>query len=391
MCVCAGPRSESSPDDPQKHVEIISERATTNSIALVAVSKVDYPLTVNVELTTLENLKSTAPGPFTVVVQPKKRTQVTKLSKINPRKATRYATNYTSYAGWRDEKAKPFVYTLPWEPGFAYRIGQGFNGQFSHQGKNAIDFVMPERATICAARDGVVIEARQNFSEGGVSEEFKDKANRVLILHSDGTLGRYAHFVHNGVKVKVGQKVSAGEPIGLCGATGYAQGPHLHFEVDRPPKPGENQYDTVPIQFLACDANGKESPAEPKEGATLQRPDGSGAAKLPPNLIEEIVLCGRVDVDGKPVDISDVFSGDASMTILLRIGAPGERTLKLSVSSAGDQNAPALYEREIATKSNMSYFWTSMNLADAPKLRGALVLRLTLNDQPLAERPFRVQ
>src|SRR4051812_32383097 len=69
----AAPRSESSPDDPQKLVDIVDEKSTSNTFSLVAVSKVDYAVTVNVELPTLENLKPNVQPPFSVVVQPKKR------------------------------------------------------------------------------------------------------------------------------------------------------------------------------------------------------------------------------------------------------------------------------------------------------------------------------
>lgn len=404
LCVFSlapAPKSESTPDDPQRLIEIIDERSTSNTFSLVAVSKVDYPVTANIELSTLENLKATTPGPYSIVVQPKKRTLITKIQRINARAATRYGTTFSCYAGWRDEKPQDkYVYTLPWEPGYAYPVGQGFNGQFSHQGKEAVDFIMPEGATICAARDGVVIEARDEFSEGGTKDEFKDKANRVLIMHPDGTLGRYAHFVHKGVKVKVGQKVKAGDVIGLCGATGYAQGPHLHFEVNRPPKPGENAYDTIAMKFLATDEHGKEAPTEPKEGVTLQRGAGGGGGgggsagvrKTPTNLIEKIVLCERLDMEGQPIGINDVFRGDAGMTIMLHFGATGERTLKVTISKAseGDKAQP-LYQQDVQIKARYQIAWTSVDLAQESHLRGSLVLRVWFNDQQVGEKRFRVQ
>ncbi|MBC8106976.1 MAG: M23 family metallopeptidase [Anaerolineae bacterium] len=390
LLVGAAPRSESSPDDPQKLIEIVEEKSTTTTFSLVAISKVDYAVTVNADLPTLENLKAGTKPPYTVVVQPRKRALVTKLTRINPRKASRYATSYTCYAGWRDPQRTDFAYTLPWEPGYAYRVGQGFNGQFSHQGRNALDFSMPEGATICAARDGMVIEVTQNFSEGGINEEFKSKANRILILHDDGTTARYAHLVHNGAKVKIGQKVKAGEPIGLAGATGYAKGPHLHFEVDRPPGPGDNQYETVPMQFMAVDEKGSELRVAPKEGDILRRPGGAG--KLPPNLIEEIVLCRRMSEQHEPVDVTDIFRAKDAMTIAMRIGAPGERTLKLTITRAGDKKAaPLLFERELKTPPQANYFWMSINLANEPKLRGALAIRVSFNGQQLAEKQFRVE
>jgi murein DD-endopeptidase MepM/ murein hydrolase activator NlpD len=55
--------------------------------------------------------------------------------------------------------------------------------------------------------------------------------NYVLIRHADGTLGHYCHLQKGGVLVKVGQTVTAGEPIAHSGNTGFSTGPHLHFCV----------------------------------------------------------------------------------------------------------------------------------------------------------------
>lgn len=57
----------------------------------------------------------------------------------------------------------------------------------------------------------------------------------VRILHPNNYQTLYAHL--SKVKVKVGQKVPAGHPIGKIGSTGRSTGPHLHYEVRRNDKP----------------------------------------------------------------------------------------------------------------------------------------------------------
>ena len=66
--------------------------------------------------------------------------------------------------------------------------------------------------------------------------------NHVYVKHEDGTVSRYAHL--SAVNVRVGQKVGAGQLLGLLGNSGNSTGPHLHFEVLAD---GQTQIDPYPI------------------------------------------------------------------------------------------------------------------------------------------------
>ena len=125
------------------------------------------------------------------------------------------------------------LYALPYPQGKSYSIIQSWNGKFSHrsvESKYAIDFDMPVGDTICAARGGKVIFIVQNYSENG-GRELRGKANKVVILHDDGTLGHYVHLQQNGALVNPGTEVKTGDPIALSGNTGFSTRPHLHFVV----------------------------------------------------------------------------------------------------------------------------------------------------------------
>jgi len=95
-------------------------------------------------------------------------------------------------------------------------FGSPRGGGTYHSG---IDLGAPTGTPIAAAASGQVVLV----SAGG------GYGNYVVIRHDDGTETLYAHLSE--IWVAQGQWVGQGESIGAVGATGWATGPHLHFEV----------------------------------------------------------------------------------------------------------------------------------------------------------------
>ncbi len=110
----------------------------------------------------------------------------------------------------------PIAYSYVSSP-FGYRFHPIYHQWRLHAG---IDLAAPQGTPIVASRSGVVTTA--SYEAGGAG-------NYVNINHMDGYVSRYMHMTH--YVVSPGQKVSAGQVIGYCGATGAAEGPHLHFGI----------------------------------------------------------------------------------------------------------------------------------------------------------------
>ena len=82
-----------------------------------------------------------------------------------------------------------------------------------------IDLAAPNGTLVKAADGGQIIQAGY---DGGYGYS-------IIVYHGGGFATVYGHLSR--ILVAVGQNVSRGEVIGLVGATGWATGPHLHFEV----------------------------------------------------------------------------------------------------------------------------------------------------------------
>jgi hypothetical protein len=126
-------------------------------------------------------------------------------------------------------------FKLPWTAGQTYTVTQTWAGQFSHSCPSytcyAYDFGLPTGTDVRAAASGRVTLATGNDHAGGCSSTYAGRGNRVKIQHADGSTTVYLHL--NDIVVSLNQQVQQGQLIGHSGATGYACGPHLHFQRDR--------------------------------------------------------------------------------------------------------------------------------------------------------------
>jgi hypothetical protein len=72
------------------------------------------------------------------------------------------------------------------------------------------------------------------FAEGTVREVFGPRfllGNHVILDLGGGVYAAYAHLRRGSVRVRPGQRVSAGERLAECGNSGNSSEPHVHFQL----------------------------------------------------------------------------------------------------------------------------------------------------------------
>ncbi|MEV6212411.1 M23 family metallopeptidase [Kitasatospora sp. NPDC051914] len=114
-----------------------------------------------------------------------------------------------------------------------HKTNRGYAAGF-HTG---VDFAVRTGTPLVAVGNATVVSAGWAGAYG----------NQVVLKLADGHFAQYAHLSKLGVHA--GQKVKAGDRVGLSGSTGNSTGPHLHFEIRT-----ANRYAAVidPIKYLSA-------------------------------------------------------------------------------------------------------------------------------------------
>ena len=101
--------------------------------------------------------------------------------------------------------------------GFGLRRHPIFQQWRAHQG---IDYGAPIGTRVKSTGDGVVSFAGRRNGYG----------NLIVLRHHGGYSTYYAHLRNFALGLRAGRRVVQGEIIGYVGQTGWASGPHLHYE-----------------------------------------------------------------------------------------------------------------------------------------------------------------
>jgi hypothetical protein len=137
-------------------------------------------------------------------------------------------------------------------------------------GKELADYYCYGRPILAPAAGTVVwTESARPDQPIGVGDREHPIGNGVVIDHGNGEFSLVAHLQPGSVKVKPGDKVRAGQPLGACGNSGNTSEPHLHYHQQN--GPDMKDADGLPAFFQNVVVDGKPvARAEIVKGETVR-------------------------------------------------------------------------------------------------------------------------
>lgn len=116
-------------------------------------------------------------------------------------------------------------------------------GAVTYEKHTGVDFALRDLATmqqgvaVLAAAGGTVSGVRDGVVDANVREQGREAVagrecgNGVALDHGGGWTTQYCHLRQGSVRVRKGEHVGAGQPLGLVGMSGLSEYPHLHFTL----------------------------------------------------------------------------------------------------------------------------------------------------------------
>ena len=223
------------------------------------------------------------------------------------------------------------------KPGKAWKVTSPFGWRMHPIKKvkkhhNGVDIWQGGAVTYLEAwADGKVIAVRPNNDP--------NSAGHSIIVQST-VMGKkvtwtYFHMVKDSIKVKVGQKIEAGTIVGKMGATGFATGKHLHWEIweghiKGQPMAGFNTGKGYYDAMVFCKAVMDFEAAHHE--ASQETPENAKVTLAPSHSVPEIPT---VAVPKEAVVVKDV-AAVAPVAAAAKIANPGYPGVYVKAGSKGD-------------------------------------------------------
>jgi hypothetical protein len=114
----------------------------------------------------------------------------------------------------------------------------------TYDGHDGVDFairdlgIMREGVPVLASAAGIVRNVRDGMEDAPATDAAararlagRECGNGVVVRHDDGWETQYCHLRRGSVRVKAGDRIARGAPIGLVGLSGATEFPHVHLTV----------------------------------------------------------------------------------------------------------------------------------------------------------------
>lgn len=181
-------------------------------------------------------------------------------------------------------------------------------GAQTYDGHSGTDFRIPTMArqragvAVVAAADGQVSGVRDGMADVSIRVAGKDGiagrecGNGVVVRHADGFETQYCHMAKGSIRVKPGETVKAGEPLGRIGLSGSTEFAHLHLTVR------QNGKTVDPFAYGAAEG-------ACNAGTSLWQPALRASLSYRPGAVLNRGFAG------KPVTMEEIEAGDAEAAV----------------------------------------------------------------------------
>ncbi len=153
-----------------------------------------------------------------------------------------------------------------------WMVSQGYEGKITHLGDwgNALDFVILDsqlktyrepgiakedfycfNKPILAPLDGYIYDIINTVEDNNISvvDTEKNWGNTIVINHLNGLFSQISHIKKDSFKVFIGDYITKGTIIAVCGNSGRSPEPHIHFQLQSIPKVGAKTL-SYPISYF---------------------------------------------------------------------------------------------------------------------------------------------